>query len=341
MRELPQCYHRGDQDISGRFACSSNMLIRNRGTVSRKTCEECPYADIPDLETVNGLLGKPRRRQREGKCGCSELPPKRSTKDIKWACGVTMCSRNIDVQAASTNSLHAAGWDNVIASVEPGTSHVAKFGTKWFEHDGDSGGFSNFINLLSLLLDLFPDADAIHCVQDDTIFAAGCREYLDQALWPSVNTGCVSLYTASHYADYPSENGWINLSKHNRKDHGVWGACSLIFPRYIAEELVRNGRQRKRKAGIDIWVSRQIIYQMKLDYWCASPSLAQHIGYDSPMKHGAATGKRRAADFSPKEAFIIQTGVSLDNSRHFREQAVRREAIKKRRNIPRRKSRRL
>jgi len=244
-----------------------------------------------------------RRAELKACAGCTSR--QEPTAQELWACGVAAAPRNTTIQRKCFASLYAAGWDNILVSAEPTTPIWDQPYLEWHRSKTKQFAFPNFVRLLRHLLVRRPHAKYFHLVQDDTVFALGLREYLEKYLWPTPKGGCVSLYTPSHYASIPAKNGWIEVTR--KYTRNIWGACSLVFPREVAEQLHARSRWWKRKGQIDVWVGQEI-RRMGLTYCCASPSLAQHIGGDSPMKHGPATGRRRAADFVGTNVDVRNTG---------------------------------
>jgi hypothetical protein len=296
IRFTHECKHRGK--VVSRQPCNVGC------TGLRATVVDVHICDNPETRTERCTV-QYRRTDAVACVGCDAR--EEPTPQEMWACGVAAAPRNTAIQRKCFASLHAAGWDNILVSAEPKTPIWDQPYLEWHCSETKQFAFPNFVRLLRHLLVRRPHAKYFHLVQDDTVFALGLREYLERALWPTPRAGCVSLYTPSHYASIPAKNGWIEVTRKHAKS--IWGACSLVFPREVAERLLARSRWWKRKGQIDVWVGQEI-RRMGLAYCCASPSLAQHIGGDSPMRHGAATGRRRAADFVGISTDVTNTGVN-------------------------------
>jgi hypothetical protein len=162
------------------------------------------------------------------------------------------------------------------------------------------GAFSNFLLGLTELVLREPHAQAYLVCQDDVLFSAGLRGYLESLLWPAPDTGVVSLFCASHLAmDRP-------LGLH--RDEGGWqafGAQAYVFPAEAARRLLTSpevfehrlrgpaGGQQNIDSVVGRWCRRA-----GLGYFVHQPSLVQHIGETSTLYPTArATGRRRASQF--------------------------------------------
>lgn len=224
----------------------------------------------------------------------------------RWAVGVTTAPRDEPTLQQSLESLAKAGFETPRLFAEPGTEIPDKFAHLPMSHrDQTLGAFPNFYLGMSELFMRDPQAEAYLICQDDVLYAEGLREYLERHLWPSENTGVVSVYCPSHYArDKPDgfhiENrGW-----------SAWGALAYVIPnrvmrRLLAEPTFLAHRQGGKAAGlknVDSVVGAAC-QRLGLDYYVHSPSLAQHIGESSTLwSHASAAGRRRANDFVKKIA---------------------------------------
>ena len=186
----------------------------------------------------------------------------------RWAVGITTAPRKEPTLADCIGSVRKAGFEPEIYA-EPGTE------LSGFEHcpivhrRKRYGAWRNWLEMSRQLLDENEDAEAIVTLQDDVELPSGLREFLERDLWPSPNTGVVSLYTPKHYSvmwRVEDEQGNL-ISKHINKAaaqkvarkpgrklrevprpvgcHKVatgsyWGACALIFPPHILREVVEH-----------------------------------------------------------------------------------------------------
>ncbi|HEX7375605.1 MAG TPA: hypothetical protein VF278_00760 [Pirellulales bacterium] len=201
----------------------------------------------------------------------------------------------------SLNSLISAGWTTPRLFAEPHTrlpESSTALAISW--RDGKLGAFPNWYLGLSELFLREPLADAYLICQDDALFAAGSREYLERTLWPAADLGVVSIYTPTHW----SRNQPRGFHVENR-GWASWGALAYIFPNQslralLAHPLLLLHRRHGAAEGmrnIDSVVGAWCV-AAGLPYFVHVPSLVQHIGETSTIWRGAsATGPRRAADF--------------------------------------------
>ncbi len=155
-------------------------------------------------------------------------------------------------------------------------------------------------NWLAALSDLSRESvDAVLLAQDDVLFCKGLRDFLDRELWPSPNTGVVSLYCPGHLTK-ESETGFTR-----HQGMKTWGACALVFPVEVARAIVAHEytQRWKHSCRIDMFVGK-IKRRLEKEWWYATPSLAQHIGVESTLNHGGnQSRKMHALDFIGADAF--------------------------------------
>ena len=234
---------------------------------------------------------------------------------LKWAVGMTTSPRRPATLERSARSLMQAGFSPLLC-VEPETAlPVSLQALPRVQRVERLGAFGNWLQTVQDLFDNDPDAEAILVVQDDVIFAPDLRRFLEHDLWPAQDCGVVSLYSPQK-AGY-EDDGPVGC----RQVNGRWliGACAYLFPRVVAEELVRlplarewRGRARGQsqtavdRKAIDTFVGHAL-EQMQRSVWYYNPSLAQHISPVSTLGHGGATGIRRSARFQGEEVspFVV------------------------------------
>ncbi|MES2789511.1 MAG: hypothetical protein V4719_07810 [Planctomycetota bacterium] len=218
---------------------------------------------------------------------------------VTWAVGMTTAPRDVPTLERSLNSLVAAGWSSPRLFAEPGTEIPVEF-----EHlpiarrDQVLGAFPNWYLGLAELVMREPQADAYLMCQDDVLFAAGLRKYLDESLWLNPQAGVISVYCPSHYATdrdpgFHAENrGWQS-----------WGALAYVLPAASARALLGDGKVLEHRLNgpadglrnIDSVVGRWCLDTGRT-YLVHVPSLAQHIGDTSTIWTGARNAQRRHAD---------------------------------------------
>lgn len=218
-----------------------------------------------------------------------------------WAVGVTTAPRTEPTLHRTLPSLAAAGWPRPRLFAEPGVDLPAEFADLPISrHDVRLGAFPNWYLGLAELVMREPRAEAYFLCQDDVLFAANLRDYLEHSLWPAPRLGVVSAYAPSHYTRgkgagfHVEDRGWR-----------TWGALAYLFPNpsaraLLCDPLVVNHRHHGPADGlrnIDSVVG-QWCQRRGLPYYIHMPSLAQHIGETSTLfPHATNEGRRRAVDY--------------------------------------------
>jgi hypothetical protein len=216
-----------------------------------------------------------------------------------WAVGVTTAPRREPTLARTLESLESAGWRSIRLFAEPGLALTDEFGQLTVSaRDQRLGAFANFYLGLAELVLRQPLAAAYMMCQDDVVFTAGLRPYLEQSLWPAGDIGVVSVYCPAHAA--------VGFAfGFHREDRG-WQACGAhcyVFPPRSARRFLtsievlehRISGPAQGERNIDSVVGRWC-HDRGLDYLVHRPSLAQHIGATSTLYPTARNVGRRAAD---------------------------------------------
>lgn len=231
--------------------------------------------------------------------GPTEVPPRRGRFVANWAVGVTTAPRPRPTLPRCLESLAEAGWERPRLFAEPGSEIPAGYGSLPTSHrDSTLGAFPNWFLGLAELVMRQPRAQAYFLGQDDVIFSAGLRDYLERNLWPAPRVGVVSVYSPSHYAQgkpagfLVEDRGWDS-----------WGALAYIFPNpsaraLLSDPMVIDHRHHGPADGlrnidsvVGLWCQRS-----GLPYFVHAPSLAQHIGETSTIYPGASIDGWRRAD---------------------------------------------
>ena len=144
-------------------------------------------------------------------------------------------------------------------------------------------------------------------VQDDVVFARNVRPFLEKALWPDPNCGCVSIYCPGHYAAgrrpgfYVEDRGW-----------GTVAAVALVFPNPAARLLVGSSLPvshrylgpRNGSKNIDSLVGTWCRHAGR-PFFVFTPSLGEHVGHASTLyPHARANGYRRSSTFVGENADV-------------------------------------
>jgi hypothetical protein len=221
-----------------------------------------------------------------------------------WAVGITTAPRPWPALARCLESLAEAGWDRPRLFVEPGADIPAEYASLPTTHrDATLGAFPNWFLGLAELVMRQPRAEAYFMCQDDVLFAAGLRDFLERNLWPSPSVGVVSVYAPGHYTEgktpgfHVEDRGW-----------DIWGALAYVFPNpsaraLLSDPMVVDHRHHGPADGlrnidsvVGLWCLRS-----GWPYFIHVPSLAQHIGETSTIYPGASLeGGRRADDFAER-----------------------------------------
>ena len=232
---------------------------------------------------------------------CPDYDPSHTVGTVStWAVGLTTAPRKASTLHSTLESLAQAGWPDPLVFAEPGSDEEAMKGKRIARREATLGAWPNWYLGLSELVLRDPHADAYLMCQDDAVFCANLREYLEATLWPAERTGVVSLHTPKHHSRNTNEGffaqdvGW-----------GAWGAMAYILPNASARALLRdsrivNHRNRGPREGlvnvdsvVGSWCQR-----VGLSYHMHAPSLCEHTGATSTLwKKASLMGRRASADF--------------------------------------------
>ena len=213
----------------------------------------------------------------------------------KWAVGITIAPRKEQTYNITVDSFLGAGWDSIHLFCEPKVIVADKhFYLPITRRKKKHGAWANWFASLKDLIDIYPDADCYGLIQDDVVFCKGLREFMEQTLWPSGNTGICSVFVPSHYTR--NNPGWHKTNRGFK----LWMAQTFFFTPESARscanyEFCKNWDKQKQ---IDNVIGRWANETKQYPYYF-SPSLAQHIGETSTIwsEGNRAAGKRAASDF--------------------------------------------
>jgi hypothetical protein len=240
---------------------------------------------------------------------------------MKWYIAVATAPRAINYLTNCISSLRDCGWEPVVFA-EPGSVITDAL---TYNHPERLGVWRNWV--FSVRTALQSDAEVIMTVQDDTLFHPDSKDFAEYIMWPSVDTGFVSLYTAKHYT-VRDEKLLRKLRKVNPniseiKDPGInrvntrslWGAMALIWPRKVLEHIIQDPlieswlgampasrnpeiykKRRENPALIqnsDTAISK-LMNKHNYAMWFADPSPVTHVAKVSSIAHGDNSGRRNA-----------------------------------------------
>lgn len=239
---------------------------------------------------------------------------------MKWAVAINTAPRKDCTLQRCLDSVRACGWEPIIFA-EPGSTIVD---AETVQNTERMGVWHNWRQASSWAL--LQNADAILTIQDDAVFHPDAKTFTESILWPSPNTGYISLYTPKHYQHW-KDGRKRAFGVYEVKTNSVWGAMSLVFPPDSLRKLLEHpralswtGAKISRKSGEKIedfkkrWeqtkqkrsLSPHLIQnsdtaigiilrkhqKKKLMY--VSPSPVDHISRYSSIGHGGNEGRRNA-----------------------------------------------
>lgn len=228
------------------------------------------------------------------------------------------------------NHVRATGWEPIIFAEPESTSTDCQT----FQNDKVKGVWHNWLNASRWCVEN-SNADAVLTLQDDTFIHPDSKDFCNKCLWPSPDTGFVSLYTPKHYS-FGAKNKRREPGINRVRTKGLWGACALIFPREVLRRVINSkiasqwlGNPPKSGGG-KVYERRiqdpslimnsdtaigKIINHMNRSMWFVEPSAAYHAAYYSACGHGDNTGRRncvRKADFLKSLTDQIPTIKKVD-----------------------------
>ena len=269
-------------------------------------------AIISLLGPINELVAKKWLRQ------AIDAAKKHSSQatDQTWFVAVTTAPRKDCTLVECIESLRTAGWEPTIFA-EPGST-TTDAETVW--NDQRRGCWHNWLASARYALEN-SNASAILTVQDDSEFHPDSRSFSESILWPSSDSGFVSLYTPKHYSLH-KDGSYKSAGVNRITTNSLWGACALIWPREVLAAVIDSHHARTwagarpRSGSKSVMESRranpwkiansdtaigQILNKMKRNMWFVDPSPVRHIAAYSAIGHGDNSGRRnciRCADHS-------------------------------------------
>ncbi len=216
-------------------------------------------------------------------------PPQNAPKSPTWAYGVISTPhRSNDLLPKTIASLAASGFDRPIVSVD-GCSDLGPYKALGVELIARSQARGNFGNWFLTALEVYnsnPWADLYAMFEDDLVISRGAREYLERT--------CVATDVYYNLFSAPSNQkrvrpefvGWFDS---NQRGLGAVGLVfrSEVFQTLLADKVLLNHARDKQRgkecvdgAIVTVMANHVIIEQ------CHSPSIVQHVGDVSVLKHG-------------------------------------------------------
>lgn len=195
---------------------------------------------------------------------------------LKWGVTIITSPRETPTLNQCRDSLYRAGWINHARGQDVAVS---------YDHD-QIGCYTHWQNALRSLLDFCLFADYLMVVEDDAVFSAGCRRYLD--LYPPSPDCINSLYCAApnHRDD---AFGWHEI----RVPQRAYGALAYAMTPAMARRFLSfpplSTSPNLTDRAMGIFCQRE-----RIPYLCHSPSLVQHIGDTSTLPEAGIDECRKA-----------------------------------------------
>jgi len=330
------------------FYCNSGSFLQHE--IHAGFCDECPFhtnrtleerAEIQGVGDVIEIATKAVGIKKKRKCGCGHrkaklnriLPFSSSRLDKRWTTVVTTAPRTTPTIDTCVGSLRESGWEPIIFA-EPDSCRVDDAET--YTNKERLGIWRNWVKAARWALGT--KAQWIMTVQDDAAFHPDSKSFAESILWPSENTGFVSLYTPSHYTKNKKLDNPPGINR--IRTRALWGACALIWdPAVLREALDSELAQRwlgasPRSRKKSVWEKRRqnphmiqnsdtaighIMNRMEREMYFVDPSPVRHISEESTVGHGGNRGRRncgRCADWTiplgeqvPTEGLVVH-GIS-------------------------------
>jgi hypothetical protein len=267
-----------------------------------------------------------------------------SRRDDEWAVVVTAAPRAGEYTLAKClQSIIAAGWSDPIVFAEPGID--VPDGITTFHNPTRRGCFHNWLYSAKWALEN-TTAEMILCVQDDSLFHPDSRQFTeDHCLWPSEDTGIVSLYTASHYQ---GDKGVMKPVGVNEVYTSVWwGTCAVVWRRSALQAVIdheitknwlgisprkqadesHNPKLRARRVAEYFegrktqphlinnsdYVAGHVLNLLGCRKFFVDPSPVSHISKVSTINHGGNSGKRNCARCADhRKPLASQVGTAIN-----------------------------
>ena len=295
------------------------------------------FSWVPDVATrmvANRLLTSAITKTREKEAA---TPPK-----DKWFCAVTTAPRPTPTLVTCLESLVVAGFEPFVFAEPNSVMLPTEHEIFAIRHKEKMGVWHNWLFSARYALES-SDANIIMTVQDDSLFHPDSKSFIEEhVLWPDTSVGFVSLYTPKHYSKKPNKKTAMRPTGVNRViTKSMWGACALIWPRKVLEELVEMSSAKNwlgaRTKTASVWEKKKkerqaepwriqnsdtaigkLMNQMERTMWFCDPSPVQHFATTSAVSHGGNKGRRncgRCAEWSKslEEQVPLQTnGRPLD-----------------------------
>ncbi len=296
---MKACSFRRPSTQPDRVICLNTKQIKHTGTVAAVICQECVFARVLGYAEQCALL----MSERDVCSVCEEVDTAPvSQRDKTWCVVITTAPRPIPTIKRTIASVRLMNMEPVIFA-EPNSIHV---NAQTIQNDTRKGVWDNWRQAARWAIEN-TSAETILMLQDDVSLHPQTKRVLEPYLWPSSNTGFVSLYTPSHY-----QKNQVN-GLHRVRTRALWGACAMLWQRQtlidvLQHELtakwlgvppVRNrhevmARRKENRALIqnsDTAIGH-IMNAMGKEMWFVTPSPAQHIATTSAINHGGNKGKR-------------------------------------------------
>jgi len=319
------------------FFKQTNKLLLHKQLVGEyvanpKPCSGCQETKINEVKTAKGVKTRKAAVVKRRPVPQKEVVPMPISKprDWEWVCVVTTAPRAVVTVEESVQSIKAAGWSPIVFA-EP--ESVVVEGVRYHHNETRLGAFHNWLQAIKYATTK-TNAKYILSAQDDVVLHPDSREFVEGVMFPSRNTGFISLYTPRHYSMDLSGN-LKPLGVRHVQTGSLWGACALVFEHSVLVRIIdhvltqnwtgiapSNLSQKEKNdlvehkklnpyliQNVDTLIGK-VINSLHLEMYFVDPSPAEHISVVSSIGHGGNTGKRnclRKADFTkPLREQVLQ-----------------------------------
>jgi len=230
------------------------------------------------------------------------------TTKTNWVVAVTTAPRQDCTLSQCCQSLVDCGWSPTVFA-EP-DSTITSYLT--IHNEKKLGVWHNWLSASKWCIEN-TDAEVIMTVQDDCLFHPDSKQFTESILWPTKDTGFISLYTSRKYS-FDRHRKLRPPGLYRVHTNSLWGACALVFPRKVLAEVINSsiakvwlGAPAKTANRRELYEKRKenphtiansdtaiglIINHMLKSMWFVDPSPVTHIARYSTCGHGGNDGNR-------------------------------------------------
>ncbi len=324
---MRDCVYRFSIGDVTKVGCTNSHDLVHSGTVPVEFCNKCSYANdgSKPVHNITEVVNKPCSDcrgttinhiiERDKRYPDVVVDRIEKPKNRDWSVVVTTSPRHEPTIESCIQSLVHTGWEPVVFA-EPDSIKLSD--TKTINNTTRLGAWHNWLQSVRWAL-RHTEARYIMTVQDDSLFHPDSRSFTESVMWPSTDTGFLSLYTASHYS-VEKDSSLKSVGVNRIRTGSLWGACALVFSRSVLVDMLNHpvalnwtgvapgnldDKQREELVqhklanpyliqNVDTAIGR-ILNAMHLPMYSIDPSPVHHIAVHSTISHGNNTGKRNCS----------------------------------------------